>query len=347
MGVASNVFTFAWGRQSARNVPVLPRYKMKVTGSDFQPVKDTDRIAETGTGRDGGERFTTRIHAEGGADQVLRPNVGVDLLHGVFGSLAHASASGTGEEHTATMADDQPYYTAYRYLGNTLIERFLNCKMGQLVVSGAAGGNVAAALTMLGGESRLMDALPANWSADSVSPAADAAVLDTDFPFRVPGVRYFNETVRKRTIRDFSITIAATQTPIQTDEVFDSYIEPGPRTIDVSHTELFQDLALYRKVLYASAASGNPRVSDEIPRGEWKAQFGNLTNGPGFEIVIPNLAYMTAPLTPDPGGDPLQMAVTGSADPVEGDSIVTARIVNELVAADYAVGVSSGIAVPA
>jgi hypothetical protein len=281
------------------------------------PSPERQRIDETGTGRDGGDRYTSRIAAGGSINVVARPNITAYLMYGLLGIK---EVTGVGPyEHLLRPEDDQPYFTIWRDLGGAgLVERFEDVKFVSGTVQGSAGGLVMLNTNVAGTKTtRLTTGMPVG------------GTLETAFPFRVPGVDYQARGEQNRAISEFSCTINVPMTAIQTDEIFDSFIEPGLRTIDLTYTEVFRDLELYNSILYGGEAG--TALSEGILHDVWSATFGDLEAGPGFMIEIGNLAYLSAPLEPNPGGEPLRMSVSGSADPMPDDSdIFTAAVTNSM-----------------
>lgn len=314
---ASNIFTIGIALQSGKGVPATaPQWLTKARSSDLMPGRATDRIEETGTGRDGGERYTTKISVGGGAETVLRHDIAVLFLYGLLGAKSSVPpvAPETRTSHLITPANDQPYFTIWRFLGDVLFERFDDCKFVAGTFAGQAGQNITASMTIKGLVPRRLASKPVG------------GVLDTSFPFRVPEAVYTVEGVSNDAIREWSLQIAADQNEIQTNKITDSFLEPGLRTIEMNYTELFQDLDRYNKTLYGTAAG--TQVSEDLYHNAWQGVFTDRATGNKLTLSIPNLAYMAAPLTPDPGGDPLQMQITGAADaPASGD-IITAEVLN-------------------
>lgn len=318
---AANIYTLGFAFQTAKGTPAAsPTRLTRVMSADIAPNPNRDRISETGTGRDGGDRYTVLLEVTGGAEFVLRPEIAGVVLKGVMGSVATVgtgAAPGTAPyTHTFTPADDQPYMTIWRKLGNTLWERFDDCKIVSANFTGEAGRNVQVNLSIIGLK-------PTRLSSDPTG-----GTTDTLFPFRVPGVSYTVDGAANSAIRQFGINFQAGQNALQTTQIYNSYVEPGLRTIEVSFTEVFQNLETYNKTIYGGAAGTEP--STGIYHGNFQSSFGDMTNGPGLRFTVPNMAFMTAPLTPDPGGDPLQYEVAGEADTPASGSIMTATLVNNV-----------------
>lgn len=315
---AANIFTLGIAPQSAKGTPAsAPAILTKATGSNLMPNRETARIDETGTGRDGGDRYTNRIAAGGSINVVARPKIAAYILYGTLG-IKEVVGSGAPYEWTMRPANDQPYWTIWRNLGGaSLVERFEDVKFVSCSVQGSAGGLIMLNTNVAGTKTTRLTSMPVG------------GTLETDFPYRVPGADYEVGGSRNRAITEFNLTINVPMTAIQTDQIYDSFIEPGLRTIELTFTEVFQNLNLYNEVLYGTTTGTT--LEEETIHKTWDATFGDITLGPGLAFSIPNLAYLQAPLEPNPGGDPLRMAVSGAADPTSDDSdIIQATVVNSL-----------------
>lgn len=316
---AANIFTLGIAKQSAKGTPAAaPVILTKATGSNLQPTPTRNRIEETGTGRDGGDRYTSRIAAAGSINVVARPKITAYILYGLLGAKAVTGASDP-YTHTLTPADAQPYWTIWRDLGGAgLVEKFEDVKFTSGTLQGAAGGLIMMNTNVAGTKTtRITSGMPAG------------GTLETAFPFRVPGIDYQVDSVANRAISEFNVTINTPMTAIQTDRIYDEFIEEGLRTFDVTYTEVFTSLALYNEILYGSPTG--TALSEGLLHQPWSFETGDDTLGPNLLFEIPNLAYLTGPLEPSPGGDPLRMQVTGAADTPVSGSIVTATVMNDLV----------------
>jgi hypothetical protein len=313
---ASNVYTLGFAKQTAKGTPAAaPAYLTRVTSADIAPAPSRERVEETGTGRDGGDRYTTVISVEGGAEFVCRPKLLGLVLYGVLGAKA-VSGTTPSFEHVLTPADDQPYLTVWRKLANTLWEQFDDCKIVEANFSAEAGAPLMVELTING-------LMPTRLTSDPVGGA-----IETGIPLMFSGSTYDIEAEANNAIREVAININAEQNLIQTNQVYNSFVEPGLRTIEVNYTELFQDLDRYNKTIYGS--DSGTAAAEEIYHGAFECTFGDTVDGPGITFTVPNLAFMTAPLEPDPGGDPLEMEVTGEADTPDSGSIVEATLINDV-----------------
>lgn len=219
-------------------------------------------------------------------------------------------------QHLATPADDQPFYTVWRHMfgssPNRLVEKFIDCKVTQFQLQGSAGQPaMTISSNLVGLQFERLASMPAG------------GVLDTSLPMKF--VDYLIQFVGapNRRISEFNYNLQAAVNTAQTDKLYDSFAEPGGRTLEISFTEVFQDLATYNRTLYGGPAGMQPSASES-----YDAMTAAFKNGSGATVLsldVPRFKYGTAPLTPSANANEIgRLQVTGAADiPPAGGAIST------------------------
>lgn len=318
---ASNIARYYFALQSAKGAPAAaPQYSIDVTGADLAPTPETETRSETGLGRDPGDSYIRVLAAGGGVTTLLRPKTAALLLYGVLG--AKAVTGTTRYSHAITPANDQPYMTWWRMVGDSIFERFDDCKITGMNIEWAAGGDVSAALSVIGLNFARLAAIPAG------------AVYESGPPLRVPGVVYTVEGAVDNSITSGNVNIEAGQTAIQTTAITNSYLEPSARNITLSWEQVYSDVGRYAKALYGSAAGLTPSAT--IYEGAVKFEFVSPGNAAekGLTLDIPRVGFSPSTVNPDAGGDPLRLPVAGQAYRPGSGAIITATVINDV--ASYA-----------
>lgn len=302
--------------QSAKGVAATaPQYKFDVTDSDFMPAMEVEEREETGLGRDRGDNYIRLLSAEGSASVTCRPATTALFLYGVLGAKAVTGAAAP-YTHTLTPADDQPWLTVWRTLANGIHERFTDCKITTAEFEWEAGGDVMLSMDIMGLAFERLAAMPAG------------GIYEQGQPLRVPSMEYLVEGVANDAIVSGSLSIEANQEGLQTNKITNSYLEPTKREISASYDEIYQNVSRYAKVIYGAAAGLTP--TETLYEGALQFTFGNYTTGPALRLAIPRFQFSEVEATPDSGGDPLMVPVSGIAARPATGSILTATVVNSV-----------------
>ena len=311
---ASNVARYYFAFQATKGTPAAaPQYSIDVTSADLSPTVETETRAETGLGRDVGDTYIRLLTAGGNVTTNLRAMTAGALFYGVLGAKAVVGASAP-YTHTLTVANDQPWMTWWRMVGDAIYERFDDCKITSLNTEWAAGGDVSAALGVTGlNFAKLTGSIPVGATHDS------GPVL------RVPGVVYTVDSVVDNTLTQGNVNIEAGQTAIQTVNVYPDYLEPGQRTIEVSWEQVFANATRYNDFLYSGST---PRQTVREMPVKFEFLDPATPAQKALTLEIPRVGMSPSSVNPDPGGDPLRLPVAGQAyRPVSG-SIATAIVKN-------------------
>lgn len=322
-------FVLGLALQTAQGQPAAtPQIVTVVRSAEIAPNKETAALEETGQGRDQPAPVVTRISGGGNFELYLRPLTAALLAYGAFGGLASvAGAPPADSTHLATPEDDQPFFTVWRHMfgssENRLVEKFMDCKVTQFQVQGSAGQPAMTLTSNLVGlrYERLTD-MPAGGTFDTSEP-----LKFVDYEISLDGIR-------NRAINEFNYNLTAGVNTAQTDQLYDSYSEPGDRMLEVSFTEVFQNLATYNRTLYGSPTGTNPSSTES--RVPMNAVFKGPDGTPRLTLDVPQFKYGTAPLTPSASANEIgRVQVTGAGDLPEDDSpVTTAEIVSGM--ASYA-----------
>lgn len=328
----TNKFLIGIALQSGKGVPaVAPQYRIKCTGTpSLSPNIERSKLEETSGNRDGGERETNRISVGGDFACYLRSTTAPLLFYGALGAKAATppTAPATDTKHLLTAADDQPYFTIWRFWGGLLAERFEDCKF-TLQFSGSAGQSAQVTASVMGlNFSDVTDSIAFD-PYNTVAGGAGAGILDASPTIRIPGVVYNINAAENASISEFSMNINAAQNTQQTTKITDSIMEPGLREVEVNFTETAK-VGTHRKLVYGGTAGRTP--TQQITREPFDATFLDAANVERLKLTVPNFAYLTGELPVNANGEIGNMQVTGAADPPASGSIVSAEVTNGVAA---------------
>ncbi|MBW3591456.1 MAG: hypothetical protein KY393_06385 [Actinobacteria bacterium] len=234
------------------------------------------------------------------------------------GTVVFTNRGALKYNHALTPSNDQPYLTLWRSLGDMIYEQFMDCKITGCNIEWAAGGDVTASISAVGLSFQRLTSEPAGGTYDNAAP------------LRVPGVVYTIEGAVDNSLTQGNVNVEANQTPIQTVEITNSYLEPGPRNITLGWEQVATDVTRYAKTYYGGATGTEP--SKKVYEGAVKFDFGNVAYGPGLTLDLPRVGFTETPANPDPGGDPLRYPVAGQAFRPQSGSIITANVKNSVAA---------------
>jgi hypothetical protein len=319
--VPTNEFQIGLALQTAKGTPATaPTYITDVTAADIRPNVERSRREETGQGLDQGDMMTTRIAVQGGFTAIVRRDwIGL-LLYAGYGAKAVAGAAAP-YTHTFTMASDRPYLTIWRYMfngANALYERFDDCRISAENFTGAAGGDLAVQASVVGlGFTRL-----------TAKPAG--GIYDTSLPIRYPDAVLSRGGVASDAVSQIALNHNLAVNTRQTNRIYDSFSEPGTRSIEATSTEVFQNLENYNKTVYGSGTGTAP--SSAVVYEALSYAFKDETGTERLKFAAPRFGYGTAELNgPNANAEIAEYAITGflNRDP-GGGSIVTATLANSV-----------------
>jgi hypothetical protein len=215
-------------------------------------------------------------HKPGGSFQTYaRPSIGAELLTYVLGEES-VSGSAAPYTHTITRADSIPYITVERKLDN--IERFVGCKINQIVISGNTGQPVLMDTTFMASDSVIM-------------PSAATASYETNEPFFFHDGVYTLDSGAIVTISAFTITINNNLEQIFTTGYKPNNLMEGPFDLEVTMRLKFASSdTLYPKVLFGSATA----LVDTLADGDFTVDlsYGASTTLRQLKFQIPYMKHL-------------------------------------------------------
>lgn len=147
---AGNIADLSIALQAAKGTASpAGQFRTYLTGGGFGPTRDINDVEETSSSRLRSTAFVGQVGAEGEPQIAVRPNVIGLLLYAAMGAKAVTGAADPWT-HTFTLANTQPYLTAWRMLGGALFERFTDVKVTSLNFESASGGILQASAGLLG-----------------------------------------------------------------------------------------------------------------------------------------------------------------------------------------------------
>ena len=318
-GLKGNVAWLLSGKQSAKGTPATVAaatcYKMPLTGGNMGPVREVDNLSETDGSRDRGISYVVSSGVEGTPEFYVRDASIGYWLHKVLGADA---PTGTMPNfvHAITPSNTLPYITCWKMLGDTLYERYQDCKVGSLTISAEAGQPLTASANIQGVNATRLTTNPDNTNLVSVDSGS---------------VYNFNDATvtlgggATALVRSFELTIENNLTRQQTDDVQPYDVVEGTREISLGFDLIFETLDEYNKFHYGGAAGTviSPNIFTT------SALF-TFTKGANNEISfnLPTIAYEEFPVEPDAGGDPVVSSVRAVGQ--RGGTILTATVKNQV-----------------
>ena len=320
---ASNVARIGVALQSAKGAAAAaPQYWLNMTGGGMRPTPETETRSETGLGRDPGDTYIRVLSAAGDPSFLLRPVTAPLLYYCVLGSKAVTGAADP-YTHTITASNDQPWVTVWKELGDSIYEKFSDCKFTQGNLEFTAGGDLALSTSIMGlGFTRL--------SSGDGATAAAAGVHDQAVPFRVPGAVYTIGGSADNSLMSGNFNIEAGQVGRQTNAMTYSYLEPSQRTITFGYEGVYTSVSRYAEVYYGAAAGTTP--TETVFEATLSFQFGPFAatsaGTKAIKLDLQRALFTGATAEADPGGDPLNLSVSGAAGRPASGSIATVTVKN-------------------
>jgi hypothetical protein len=321
-GLKGNVAWLLANKQTVKGTPAAATavggaFKMPLTGGNVGPTKTTDNLSETDASRDRGVTYVQQTGVEGSPEFYVRDASVGFWLHKVLG--ADAVTGTTNYVHVLTPSNTLPYITAWRNIGDTLYEQFLDCKVGSATISAEAGGPLTIATSIMGRSSTRLTTAP-----DSATPVA----VDNGSVYNfndVQGAVTLGGSVTAL-VRSFELSIENNLSLQQTDSSIPYDVVEGVREVSLGFDLIFETLAEYNKFHYGGAAgtTQNPNIFTT------DAAFV-FTKGANNSVAfnLPVIAYEEFPVEPDAGGDPIVASVRAVAQR-SGSPIVTATVKNQV-----------------
>ena len=259
--VSQAIHDLGIAKQSAEGVAAAAAaFRTRVSGGTIGPVRTINDLEETTRDRMIRRAYVSTAGVEGAPTMFPRPGMLGLLLYLALGDASSDATDPTAVEHEITNANLLPYFTAWRMLGDTLYERFVDCKIAQLVLTSEAGGPLSAQVTVQGKRPQKIDAA-------LFATEAEAADVDDGRPFyHYDGEGAFMvEGVAVSTIRRVQVTINNNAARWQGDGLLAEDVVDGRLDISIETQQRVTDAALWNRYHYGTAAPTNgANVSPEV-----------------------------------------------------------------------------------
>lgn len=316
MGYSGKLGTIAIAKQTAKGAAAaVPTVKFKLSAApSVMPVKEIGRYVMTDIGRDPGPAYTSRLGVSGDFQVYLHFDGFALLAYLALGSNADSGA-GPDYTHTATPANDLPYCTVWRMVGNVIFEKFVDCKVNSLRVESAAGSPATATVSIEG--------IAAN--AD-VWQAADtvAASLESNGLLHMEAFGKFLLGGAAARLSRYSFEVTNGASAYQTDNYTSDEIDVSGREVTVSFALRFTGPTAkpsYRAFFYGSDAG--LALSPILSTDTLNVEYVRAANK-SVKIDTPQITYAAIPVNADPGGDPIEVEVSTTVEkPAGATPIVT------------------------
>lgn len=320
-GLKGNIAWLLASKQTVKGTPgpvtaVGGAYKMPLTGGNVGPTRTTDNLSETDASRDRGNTYVQQTGVEGSPEFYVRDASIGFWLHKVLG--ADAVTGTTNYVHTITPSNTLPYITAWRDIGDTLYEQFLDCKVGSMSISAEAGSPLTATVGLMGRSATRLTTAPDNATPVPVDSSAVYNYND------VTGAVTLGGSITAL-VRSFELSIDNNLSVQQTDSSIPYDVVEGTREISLGFDLIFETLAEYNKFHYGGAA-GTTQVPSVFTTDAAFVFSKGANNSVGFNLPV--IAYEEFPVEPDAGGDPIVVSVRAVAQRTT--TILTATVKNQV-----------------
>lgn len=270
---------------------------------------------ETGEGRwDFKDYLKKSMFGPGNIEFYARPDILGLFLNGSMGGLV---TTGTGPyTHTFTPADTQAFYTVWRTKGGLVWERADDCIITGLTIKGVPGEELVADAQIMGATwQRLTSAYTPNVSTASV--------------FKYPGSTLTIDTAANSFLTDFEFAMVSDYKLDQTDSINPEVFSPTKREVNVSYTEIFQNIEQFAAVRTGTKA-GTTVDSTALPYStDW--QLATALANPKLILTVPKLQMASAALDPTTSPDPYVYVTAGRAEDDLTNPRATVVLINDTV----------------
>lgn len=235
----------------------------------------------------------------------------------------------TSVSHEFVPANQLAWFTAWRMLGDTVFERFVDCKMVQAVITSEAGQPLKAGVTVEG--IRPQSQTTHTQSAILVSDSDPFMHYDGAGAFLVEGVAVSE-------IDRIVLTINNNGSKLQGDSLYPFTVSEGMLNITLEIGHVITDAELYNRFHYGAATpANNADATTEILELVGGIDFTwEQPSGESLQVVAERVQLKTlGGFDPNTGGDPLKTTQTYQVyQPSDGGPGLVATLVND--EAEYA-----------
>lgn len=319
-GLRGNNAWIAWAKQTGKGaVPTQASYMSPLSGGTLSPTREVNQLSETDSVRNEGQSYVSVTGSEGSPELYVRDSNIHSLLYLALGAKADTGTT-PNYTHTITPALALPYVAFWRMLGNTLWQRFDDCKLSELTISADAGSPLTAAATFSGrGATRLTSDPSPSWTTPAVT-------LDTG------PVYNYNEAIvtlagsASASISSFELTIANNVTTQQTDDSVPYDVVEGLFSVTLGFDMIFETLDEYNR-FHTGTIAGTTQANT-LATVAADFTFSKGANN-SIDFNLPAIAYEEFPADPDPGGAPVVSSVRARAQR-GGSPFLTATVKNQV-----------------
>jgi hypothetical protein len=317
-GLRGNDALFGLKKQSAKGSPATTGSAydvMPFSGGSIGPVRAVENLSETDSSRDQGVAYVQNFSVEGTPEVYVRDSNIHHILESVLGNLT-SDAGPTNYTHDIIPAAALPYYTFYREIGDTLYERFEDCKVSEVTISAEAGQPLTASLNIMGRNSVRLASQPA-----SLATPASGAVYN------------FNEATvtlaggATSLVGSFECTISNNVSMQQTDDAKPYDVVEGLREVSLGFTLIFESLDEYNRFNYGSTSGTAQSSTLATTSANFSFSKGTGTNEIKFDF--PSIAYQEFPVEANPGGDPVTVDVRAVAQR-NASGVIACEVINQV-----------------
>jgi hypothetical protein len=332
------IHELAFAKQTAQGTAATAAaYKIPLVGGTVRPRRDINVLEETGDSRLRDIAYVSQVGVEGSPEYAIRPAALGLLLYGVLGAQA---VDGVEDpyEHTFVEADEQPWLTFWRRMhldGTTyLYEKFIDCRIAQMVLTSEAGQPIRAGMTIMGLDPR------------SITSVTYAAEVDIDQESGAPFMHYDGKGALVidgspvSSIERAVTTINNNSTFQQGDAVTGYDAAEGMLSVQIETTQKILDAALYNEFHYGSAspttlAQASPNVIELTAGVSFLWTRVPAAPGPERSLRIQGSRLQIQSVEgfePNTGNDPMKRASTYALLRPESGAGITATLKNAVAA---------------
>lgn len=303
-GIRGNIADFMVQKQTALGTAATwaaaSSSKVAFAGGSIGPVREVNQLSETDSSRDIGVSFASTTGVEGSPEVYVRDE---SLSFFLWAALGASAVTGTTNYvHTITPANNLPYFTAWKNIGNTLFEQYQDCKAGSLNIKAEAGQPLTATLGVNGRQSTRLTA-----AIDNATPKAIENSLV--YNYNVATVTLGGSATAL--VRSFELNIENNLSRQQTDDFIALDVYEGTREVTLSFDLIFDSLAEYNKFHYGGAAGTT--ISSNIFTTSAVFDFAGSGADNNINFSLPSIAYTQFEPEPQPGGDAVVVPVAATA----------------------------------
>jgi hypothetical protein len=332
--IAGNQADLGLALQSAQGVVIAAaQQRIPLTAGALVGRKDVNDVAETTAARLPSDSYVSQVRGDGGPAFWVRDNAIGLVLYAALGAKA-VSGAGDPWTHTFTLASILPYLTAWQRVGAVAsggrYEKFVDCKITQLVLASTAGGMLTATATIVGLSPKFKTAAEV-----SVAMESGAGYVHGH---GAGGLKV--EGAALTTIEDITVTVNNGGGIQQGDAITGYAVAEGLLGITIATTELVEDFALWNRFMYGTATPSDLAVPVTTilegvgsPAGiDFKWTRVAASPGPerSLEILAPRVQIVPTPTEPNVDGSPLKRQMTYKAVQPASGSGLTAKLLNGL-----------------